>query len=75
MPKMFFIGKKLGHCFFSEPIGLDPPMIVDIGTRSVNLTWQAPLISNGYIAEYKLYVNGILAKSVSNCRLYFKICY
>ena len=51
--------------FLLEPVGLDPPMVVSIGPRSVNLTWQAPLISNGYVSAYKIYINGQSTLTVS----------
>jgi hypothetical protein len=40
-------------------------MITQIGSRFVNLTWQAPLTSNGFIAEYKIYINDIFTQTVS----------
>lgn len=39
--------------------------MVSVGTRHVNLTFQAPLITNGYIAEYKIYTNGLFTLPVS----------
>ena len=44
---------------------MDPPLVTNIQARSVTLTWELPVNSNGVINQYRIYVNGQLRTTVS----------
>lgn len=49
---------------FTEPLGFDPPVIVAIHSRSIDMTWSHPLTPNGIISQYQIYQNGELRETV-----------
>ena len=48
------------------PDSIDPPMAINVGSRSLTLTWLPPLQPNGIITAYRVYVNEELAEVVSS---------
>ena len=47
------------------PVSVDPPLVMDIKARSVQLEWQAPYQANGIITEYRLFANAFRRATVS----------
>jgi len=40
------------------PSGINPPILTVLSATAIRATWQAPLMPNGNITEYRLIVNG-----------------
>uniref|UniRef100_A0A8D0L665 Usherin n=1 Tax=Sphenodon punctatus TaxID=8508 RepID=A0A8D0L665_SPHPU len=53
------------------PGSIDPPLVSDVESRAVTVTWQHPAKQNGIITHYNIYQNGQLHATVpgtrSNC--------
>ena len=47
------------------PISVQAPMVVSVSSREITLSWNAPIIPNGIITTYNLYVNGSILFSGS----------
>ncbi|KAM4814939.1 usherin-like, partial [Thomomys bottae] len=43
-----------------KPGPIDPPILLDVKSRTMSITWQRPLKSNGRISHYNLYLHGHL---------------
>uniref|UniRef100_F7ALI8 Usherin n=1 Tax=Xenopus tropicalis TaxID=8364 RepID=F7ALI8_XENTR len=48
-----------------KPGTIDPPVLTDVQSRSINITWQPPHKPNGIITHYNIYQNGRKQVSVS----------
>lgn len=57
--------------YFIEPGPVDPPILLDMKSRTMLVTWQHPLRSNGVITHYNIYQHGHLSLktsgNVTNC--------
>ncbi|KAG3258086.1 usherin, transcript variant X1 [Ictidomys tridecemlineatus] len=57
-----------------KPGPIDPPVLLDVKSRMMLVTWQRPLRSNGVITHYNIYQHGHLYLSTSgsatNCTVF-----
>ncbi|KAB1258975.1 Usherin [Camelus dromedarius] len=57
--------------FFIEPGPIDPPILLDVKSRMVLVTWQHPLKCNGVITHYNIFQHGHFclktSGNVTNC--------
>lgn len=64
----------LGLFCFIEPGPIDPPVLLDVQSRMMLVTWQRPLRCNGIITHYNIYQHGHLHLSTSgsttNCTVF-----
>ncbi|XP_065144388.2 usherin [Paramisgurnus dabryanus] len=49
-----------------EPEGVFPPEVVTLNSTAVRVIWATPLVPNGAITEYLVYLDGRLYSSTSN---------
>lgn len=54
------------HSFSSAPEGAFPPEVVTLNSTSVRVLWAAPLVPNGAITHYSIYLDGQLYISTDN---------
>lgn len=50
----------------AEPEGVFPPEVVTLNSTAVRVLWAAPLVPNGAVTQYSVYLDGRLYKSTSN---------
>ncbi|RXN19458.1 usherin [Labeo rohita] len=49
-----------------EPEGVFPPEVVVLNSTAVRVLWTAPLVPNGAVTQYSVYLDGRLYESTSN---------
>ncbi|XP_016124971.1 usherin [Sinocyclocheilus grahami] len=49
-----------------EPEGVFPPEVVVLNSTAVRVLWTAPLVPNGVVTKYSIYLDGHLYESTSN---------
>ncbi|XP_056624652.1 usherin [Triplophysa dalaica] len=49
-----------------EPEGVFPPEVVTLNSTVVRVLWAAPLVPNGAITEYSVYLDGRLYETITN---------
>uniref|UniRef100_A0A671RF78 Usherin-like n=1 Tax=Sinocyclocheilus anshuiensis TaxID=1608454 RepID=A0A671RF78_9TELE len=49
-----------------EPEGIFPPEVVVLNSTAVRVLWTAPLVPNGVVTKYSIYLDGHLYESTSN---------
>uniref|UniRef100_A0A8D2ISK6 Usherin n=1 Tax=Varanus komodoensis TaxID=61221 RepID=A0A8D2ISK6_VARKO len=58
-----------------KPGPMDPPLLLDVKSRAVSISWQHPSKPNGIISHYNIYLNGQLHTTVpgitSKCTVHF----
>ncbi|KAF7253417.1 Usherin, partial [Varanus komodoensis] len=58
-----------------QPGPMDPPLLLDVKSRAVSISWQHPSKPNGIISHYNIYLNGQLHTTVpgitSKCTVHF----
>lgn len=50
----------------AEPEGVFPPEVVVLNSTAVRVLWTAPLVPNGAVTQYSVYLDGRLYESASN---------
>lgn len=50
----------------AEPEGVFPPEVVVLNSTAVRVLWTAPLVPNGAVTQYSVYLDGRLYESTSN---------
>lgn len=61
----------MGLFYFIEPGPIDPPILLDVKSRMMLVTWQHPLKCNGVLTHYNIYQHGDLylktSGNMTNC--------
>lgn len=50
----------------AEPEGVFPPEVVTLNSTAVRVLWASPLVPNGAVTQYSVYLDGRLYESTSN---------
>lgn len=51
---------------FAEPEGVFPPEVLTLNSTAVRVMWAPPLLPNGAVTQYSIYLDGRLYGSTGN---------